>query len=150
MNKKYEYDYPMMSATVDIIVYDSKSDTIALIKRRNEPFKDYFALPGGYIEFNETAVNAAVRELSEECNILIPSYKFKQIHTMTSPKRDPRGRVISIVYYVDLSTTDYTMDKLKAGDDAKDVQIIPYKEAILMNLAFDHRYALYIFSEKVV
>lgn len=75
MGKKvYTYDYPMASVTADIGVLRKAEDgrfEILLIKRKNEPYKDCWALPGGFMEMDETLEKCAVRELKEETNIVV-------------------------------------------------------------------------------
>lgn len=134
----YTYDYPMFSLTTDVIVYDSRDDTIALITRGGEPYKNHYALPGGYVEINEHAANAATREMEEEIGIQLNTQDLTQLHTFSCVNRDPRGRVVSIVYYVDLALTRYTMDDLKHGDDAAAIHVVQLDDVLDLDLAFDH------------
>ena len=72
MNIKYCYDYPRPAVTTDCIVYDiddQKGFRILLIKRKNDPYKDMWAIPGGFMEMDETAEECAARELLEETGI---------------------------------------------------------------------------------
>ena len=142
---KYGYDFPMPSITCDVLVLNqqinvtaegslmSKSNVL-LIKRKNEPFKDCWALPGGFMEIDETLVECAKRELKEETGIDVDTSKlyFKKI--LDKVDRDSRGRVISVVYMTHVSK----QIKVKVGDDAKeyawfDVNNLPD------NIAFDHK-----------
>lgn len=119
-----EYDvtqYERPSVTVDILVFKfacrdgwgSKcSLQILLIKRKRPPFQDYWALPGGFVEMDESLRAAAKRELFEETG-LQPDY-FEQVHTYGAPGRDPRSRVISTAY---LSIAERAAH-VQAGDDA--------------------------------
>ncbi len=126
------YEYPRPAVCVDIIVlYKTNSKTfILLIERKHPPFENCWALPGGFIEMNETLEQSALRELHEEtgikCNLL------KQFAVYGNPNRDPRGRNISIVYYVFLDNKI----EATAGDDAANAKWFNVLE--LPSLAFDH------------
>lgn len=117
-----QYDRP--SVSVDILVFTlgkSKRSPVAdtlqllLIKRKNHPFKDHWALPGGFVEIDENLPEAACRELQEETS-LQPRY-FSQLHTYGNVGRDPRTRVISTAY---LSVVSPNENSLQAGDDAQE------------------------------
>lgn len=141
----YTYDYPMPSITCDVLVLNqqinvtaegslkSKSNVL-LIKRKNEPFKDCWALPGGFMEIDETLVECAKRELKEETGIDVDASKLHFKKILDKVDRDSRGRVISVVYMTHVSK----QIKVKVGDDAKeyawfDVNNLPD------NIAFDHK-----------
>ena len=116
--------------TVDVLVINKKTDEILLIKRLNEPFKDCWALPGGFVDENEDLEQAARRELFEETNI--ETDEMTQIGTFGKPYRDPRGHMISVAYQTNLIENQ----KVKAKDDAKDVKWFSIND--LPELAFDH------------
>ena len=116
--------------TVDVLVINKKADEILLIKRLNEPFKDCWALPGGFVDENEDLEQAARRELFEETNI--ETNEMIQIGTFGKPYRDPRGHMISVAYQTNLIESQ----KVKAKDDAKEVKWFSIKD--LPELAFDH------------
>ena len=116
--------------TVDVLVINKKTDEILLIKRLNEPFKDCWALPGGFVDENEDLEQAARRELFEETNI--ETDEMTQIGTFGKPYRDPRGHMISVAYQTNLIENQ----KVKAKDDAKEVKWFSIKD--LPELAFDH------------
>lgn len=130
----YTYEYPRPMLTVDIIVTTIINNTqhILLINRLNEPYKNHWALPGGFIDLNEDVEHAAHRELLEETNI--ENTKLKQFKTYGTPFRDPRGHNVSIVYFTQV---DANTNKPKAGDDAKSVEWFRLED--LPNLAFDHK-----------
>lgn len=113
-------DYERPSVTVDMMVLRMKKRfenlQILLIQRKNHPYIEQWALPGGFIEIDESAYNAACRELNEEAGLT--DVYMEQIYTMSQPDRDPRMRVIDIAY---MALLPYgTKSEAKAGDDAKD------------------------------
>ena len=123
--KKYEKP----SVTIDnvIFAFDKKENQLKLllIKRAAHPFKDKYALPGGFINPNEDAKEAAKRETFEETNVKIESEnQMWQIGAFSTPFRDPRGWTITIAH----TTFLYPFVDPKAGDDASAcewVSIIP-------------------------
>lgn len=116
--------------TVDVLVINKKTDEILLIKRLNEPFKDCWALPGGFVDENEDLEQAARRELFEETNI--ETDEMTQIGAFGKPNRDPRGHMISVAYQTNLIDNQI----VKAKDDAKEVKCFSIND--LPDLAFDH------------
>jgi len=137
----YTYAYPRPALTVDIIVINKDDmDKILLIKRKNEPFKDFWALPGGFIDIDEELTESALRELQEETGI--SDIKLRQFGTYGKLGRDPRGRTISVVYYGYL--TNYNQD-IMANDDAKDLDWFSLNN--LPALAFDHKEIISDFME---
>ena len=141
----YTYAYPRPALTVDIIVIKKVEGSlhILLIERKNEPFKNQWALPGGFIDIDEEIENAAYRELKEETSI--SEIKLSQFRTFGKIGRDPRGRIISVIYSGELINLK---QKVKAGDDAKNLNWFPLNE--LPKLAFDHNEVIhsYITNKK--
>lgn len=88
--------YPI---TVDSVVfgYDQGMLKIALIERKMDPFQGMWAIPGGFMEGNETAEETALRELKEETGM--ENIFLEQFHTFSSHGRDPRGRSITIAFF---------------------------------------------------
>ncbi len=128
----YNYLYPRPAVTCDIIlVAKIKAQELLLIKRKNEPFKNKWALPGGFINMDETLQDSALRELTEETGIQLD--ELRQFKTYGDPGRDPRGRTITVVYYKHLEKTHIT----KAGDDACKAEWFELNK--LPELAFDHQ-----------
>jgi 8-oxo-dGTP diphosphatase len=127
-------NHKKQSITVDIFIYNDKNEFI-LIKRKNEPYKDYWALPGGYLDYGETVENGAVREAKEETNINVQLKKLFNVYSKID--RDPRGHTVTIVY---LATGNFK--NLKADDDAKDAKIFTKNDLSSIDLAFDHRIIL--------
>jgi 8-oxo-dGTP diphosphatase len=131
--KKHCYDYPRPSLTVDILLFFAGREglEILLIKRAREPFKDHWALPGGFVDENESLEAAAARELLEETGLR--RAKFKQIGAFGDPGRDPRGHTVSIAFAAILKSRP----KVTGSDDASEAAWHPLKR--LPKLAFDHK-----------
>jgi len=106
---------------------------ILLIKRKNEPFKNMWALPGGFLEEDETLEECAIRELREETAVNISVNDIHQVFTIGTKNRDPRGRIINVVY---TTVVDLPNHHLCAGDDAKEVAWFRMDD--LPSLAADH------------
>ena len=102
-----------------------------MIQRGSEPFKDKWALPGGFIEMDETLETACIRELVEETGLLVK--KMEQFRTYDKVDRDPRGRTISVVYSAEIEKEVL----VKGNDDAAEAQFFPINK--LPDLAFDHQ-----------
>ncbi len=130
--RQFCYDYPRPAVTVDIVVVTKGAEPrILLIRRKNEPFAGVWALPGGFVEMDETLETAARRELHEETSASVAD--LEQLATFGDPGRDPRGRTISVVYLARVSARDV---QIKAADDAADAAWHPLAD--LPPLAFDH------------
>ena len=136
MRIKMAKEYKNPALTTDIILFslygEEKDLKVLLIKRKYEPFKDKWAFPGGFVEYDEELEAAAQRELEEETNI--KDICLEQLGTFGRVGRDPRGRTISVVYYA--LVDDSSKLNVKAQDDAKDAQWFSVKK--LPELAFDH------------
>ncbi|HEY5669390.1 MAG TPA: NUDIX hydrolase, partial [Anaerolineales bacterium] len=92
-------EYPRPSLTVDIVIFTLRENRlqVLLIRRANQPFAGYWALPGGFVQVDESLEDAAARELSEETGI--EQAYLEQLYTYGDPERDPRGRVVSVAYF---------------------------------------------------
>ncbi|MGF7535369.1 NUDIX hydrolase [Bacillus mexicanus] len=93
-----------------------------------------WALPGGFVQENESAYQAANRELLEETSI--GGIHIKHFGVYDSPGRDPRGWIISNAHYA--IVPELYLSQRKANDDAVDVQLFPVDEVLKIDLAFDH------------
>jgi len=118
--------------TVDAIIFKKTQNKILLllIQRKNPPFKNTWALPGGFVDENEDIDTAVLRELFEETQINLKS--LEQLKAFGKPFRDPRFHVVSVAYYGFVSEEV----EASAADDAKAVAWFSIKE--LPELAFDH------------
>jgi len=124
------------SLAVDIIIFfDNK---LVLIKRGRDPFKDFFALPGGFVGYGEAVENAATREAKEETGLDVK--KLTILGVYSKPDRDPRGHTVSVVFH------GIGNGIPKAGDDAKELFLFDMNH-IPKNLAFDHSIILRDFLE---
>jgi 8-oxo-dGTP diphosphatase len=113
--------------TVDAVIVDS--GRVVLIRRVNPPFKDCWALPGGFVEVGETVEAACVREAREETSLDVEIVRL--IGVFSDPKRDPRGHTASAAYICRVGG-----GLLKGADDAKEARWFALEK--LPKLAFDH------------
>ena len=129
---EFTYKYPRAALTVDAIVYTKmeSSTFILLIERGREPYKNKWALPGGFIEMDETLETACIRELEEETGLLVDT--MQQFKAYDAIGRDPRHRTISVVF----STEIASQAKVKGNDDAAQAKWFAIDK--LPALAFDH------------
>src|SRR5437868_5126517 len=116
--KKFTYDYPRPAVTVDVVIVSKENEPrVLLIRRKHDPFAGMWALPGGFIDMDESLEAAARRELSEETGV--EAEQIEQLHTFGDPGRDPRGRTISVAF---LAVVDAAKIKPQAADDAAEVR----------------------------
>ena len=139
----YTYKYPRPAVTVDIIIIRNTCEDaeLLLIQRLNPPYQNQWAIPGGFVDMDETVEQAAERELKEETGL--SGIILNQFKTYSAVNRDPRGRTISIVF---VGIAPY-VSKAVAGDDAKNVQW--FKLNNLPKLAFDHELILIEFKDSL-
>ncbi len=130
---KYIYEYPRPAVTTDCVIFgfDGGELKVLLIERGIEPYKDYWALPGGFINMDEDAETCARRKLRDET--ALENIFIEQLFTFSNVDRDPRHRVISIAYYALVKLSDY---HAQAGTGANNVKWFPLSE--VPSLAFDH------------
>jgi 8-oxo-dGTP diphosphatase len=115
--------------TTDCVIYDPRG-RVLLIRRKNEPFKGAFALPGGFVDIGETAEVACRREAFEETGLTVGDLRLVGVYS--DPARDPRGHTVGIVYLARLPAVQAPT----AGDDAAAAEWIEDWRA--HTLAFDH------------
>jgi len=122
------------SVTVDIVIFTIKENNlqVLLVKRGIEPFKNQWAIPGGFVKIDESLEEAAKRELQEETGV--KDVYLEQLYTFGSPKRDPRGRVITVSYIALVNSSDIN---LKASTDVSDAQWFAVSDIPI--IAFDHK-----------
>lgn len=132
----YHYDaskYERPSVTVDVVMMSLRQRDlqVLLIKRRSWPFEEMWAIPGGFITIDESLEEAAKRELQEKTGV--QDVYLEQLYTFGDPGRDPRTRVITVVYFALL---DSARLQVRATESASDVGWFSVYE--LPPLAFDH------------
>lgn len=143
MSAPPEYDpsaFPPFAVTADVAVLsnDAGRVRVVLVQRGNEPYGGRWALPGGFVDIDEDLEPAAIRELGEETGLRCEG--LTQLGAYGNPNRDPRMRVVTIVYWT-------YMDDLPtpvSGDDAVDARIWDLDDVLANRdlLAFDHHQIL--------
>jgi 8-oxo-dGTP diphosphatase len=133
----YTYRYPRAALTVDCIVFGRAGAALSvlLIKRKGPPFQDCWALPGGFLDLDETLEQAACRELAEETGVQLS--QMKQLHVFDALGRDPRERTLSIAHVAVVDVADHPP---AASDDASEAAWFALDR--LPALAFDHGHIL--------
>jgi 8-oxo-dGTP diphosphatase len=146
---RHDKDYPRPSLTADIVVVaeTDRGRRVLAIRRGHDPFAGMWALPGGFVEPNESVEEAAARELQEET--ALTGVPLEQLRCFSKPGRDPRGWVVSVAHLAVVPA--HRLADAKAGDDAAaaawlDLAIQPdggftlsHEGAPVTDLAFDHR-----------
>ena len=137
-----EKRYPAPYLTADIVLLSEGRDVL-MIRRKGHPYLGCWALPGGFVNPDESAAEGALRELSEETNVT--GFTVDDIHEIglfSKPGRDPRGWIVSDAFLVPVKREDV---HFKAGDDAADaawITITRDGDALVfpegVRLAFDH------------
>jgi len=132
-NKRKQKDRQHPAVTVDLVILTTAENElkVLLIRRALEPFLNCWALPGGFVGMSESLDAAAARELKEEAGV--ENVYLEQLYTFGSPERDPRGRVISVVYF---ALIDAEGQHLAAASDAVDAAW--HSVFNPPRLAFDH------------
>jgi ADP-ribose pyrophosphatase YjhB (NUDIX family) len=127
-----------ISPTVDIILH--KDSKILLVKRNKNPFKRYYALPGGFVNKGETVEEAIKREAIEETSLEIEPTDILGVYS--DPKRDPRGHILTVVFVGIILNGE-----AKAGNDSVEIEWMYLDEIGKKKLAFDHRQILLDYRE---
>jgi 8-oxo-dGTP diphosphatase len=130
----YSYAYPHPALSTDVVLFTIEEGAlkVLLIRRAADPYRDHWALPGGFVEIDEDLERCALRELEEETGV--SGVWLEQLYTFGRPDRDPRERVITVAYYALVP-----LDRLhvRAASDASEARWFAWKD--LPPLAFDHR-----------
>jgi 8-oxo-dGTP diphosphatase len=124
--------------TIDIIL--QKGSDILLIKRKNDPFEDYLALPGGFVNEGESVEEAAKREAREETSLEIEPIDILGVYS--NPKRDPRGHIMTVVFVGIILSGSARYD-----DDSAEIEWVHLDEIQNKKLAFDHKQILADYGE---
>jgi 8-oxo-dGTP diphosphatase len=119
--------------TTDVIIFTLREDDLQglLVKRKYPPFQGMWAIPGGFVDLDESLEDAALRELKEETGV--QDVYLEQLYTFADPGRDPRGRVITVAYFALVPARDV---QPRSGDDAAEAKWWSVYD--LPPLAFDH------------
>lgn len=134
------YDRP--SVTVDICICTIKDGDlkVLLIKRKHPPFRNFWAIPGGFVDVkaNETLQETAERELREETSA--ENVYLEQLKTYGDPGRDPRMRVVTVAYFALIPETQLQDQNICPGSDAKETGWFSLRDLpVYGQLAFDHK-----------
>ena len=123
----FSYPYPRPAVTCDAVVFTMRADDLAvlLIRRKDEPFKGKWALPGGFVNENESLERAAARELSEETGIT--GARLEQLGAFGDPGRDPRGHTVTVAFMTFLVAEA----AITAGDDAAAAEWHSFRRLVL-------------------
>lgn len=126
MKTNTSHNYRIRGLSVDGIII--KADTILLIQRKYDPYAGYWAIPGGYVDFDETVEEAVAREVHEETGLIVTSSSFLGIYS--NPKRHPK-QIVAVTFVTETTGIPH------AGDDAMAFSYFPLS-SLPKNLAFDH------------
>lgn len=131
--------FPPTFVTVDAVVV--QSGHVLLVKRKAMPGAGLWALPGGFLDQDETLLDGAIRELKEETKIKVPvpvlKGSIKSQKTFDNPRRSLRGRTITTAFFIDLGFSE-TMPKVKGADDAEVARWVPFKDINPAEVFEDH------------
>jgi 8-oxo-dGTP diphosphatase len=126
--------YERPSVTVDVVIFtlQERELHVLLVKRKRWPFEGRWAIPGGFVQMDESLETAARRELEEETGVR--DIYMEQLYTFGDPNRDPRTRVISVAY---IALVSADQQKLRVSEESHDVRWFPVR-LLPGPLAFDH------------
>jgi 8-oxo-dGTP diphosphatase len=126
--------YERPSVTVDVVIFTliERELHVLLVRRRRWPHEGMWAIPGGFVQMDESLEQAARRELEEETGVR--DIYLEQLYTFGDPKRDPRTRVISVAYFALVRADKQT---LRVSEESMDVRWFPVTR-LPGQLAFDH------------
>ena len=142
--------YPSPYLTADLVLFSEQADRVLLIRRKNHPCLGKWAFPGGFVNPDESAHDAALRELAEETGVTgLQKDAITEVGLFSEPGRDPRGWIVSDAF---VTVVDPDAVHAHAGDDAADARWFAIRtdetgalvlsdgeeEIRLSDLAFDH------------
>ncbi|MCC3271270.1 NUDIX hydrolase [Arthrobacter zhangbolii] len=142
-----DYDpraYPSVALAADLVVFAVSAGTLytAMVRRRDRPWEGALALPGGFVGPEEDALEAAWRVLREKTGLELGEHRahVEQLATFSSPRRDPRMRVVSVAHLALLETDGRALPVLSAGTGTATAQWMPAYDVLANEKpAFDHR-----------
>jgi 8-oxo-dGTP diphosphatase len=130
----HTYEYPRAAITTDAVILRKTprgQSQVLLIQRKNPPFEGMWALPGGFLDMDETLEECVVRETAEETGLT--GIDFRQARAYSAIDRDPRHRTVTVAFYGWAKKET----EPRAGSDSKKVQWFHVQD--LPPLAFDHQ-----------
>ena len=135
---------PRVLLTTDIVLFTIRQEQlrVLLVRRASEPYKSFWALPGGFVQEGEALADCARRELLEETGV--DEAYLEQLYTFGDPDRDPRGRVVTVAYFALVRSEELV---LEADTDADAAAWFPADE--LPDLAFDHAEILRVARDRL-
>nr|MDO8114438.1 NUDIX hydrolase [Candidatus Sigynarchaeota archaeon] len=130
-------EIPKYRIAADAVIVDNpkKPRKVVLITRKNPPFQGNLAMPGGFLEPEETVEACCVREAKEETMLDVELYGIVGVYS--NPKRDPRGRTVSVTYLC-----KPVGGEVKGSDDAASAKWVSVKDLKGLKFAFDHEQML--------
>ncbi|MDI9340305.1 MAG: NUDIX domain-containing protein [Sediminibacterium sp.] len=142
--KKYTYDYERPALATDTVIFgfDGAQVKVLLTQREREPFKNKWALPGGFVFMEETTEQAAKRLLQEKAGLR--NVYIEQLYTFSEVDRDPRERIVAVAYYALVNAHQY---EVSAGRDTLKTEWFGLSE--LPKLAFDHARIIRVAIERL-
>lgn len=124
--------------TVDVIL--QRDSNVLMIRRKNDPFKDCLALPGGFVNEGETIEEAMKREALEETSLEVEPVEI--LGAYSDPKRDPRKHIVTVVFVGII-----VGGNSKPGDDAASIEWVKIDDIQRQQIAFDHAQILRDYSQ---
>lgn len=128
----HQYSNPSLAVDIVVFGYHQQQLSVLLLNRKEEPFKDYWTLPGGFVQMEETLQQVCNRIL--QTKIGLGNIFLEQLYSFDEIGRDPRGRVVSISYYALINPYKF---EIVVGNMANDVKWFPIEK--LPKLGFDHK-----------
>lgn len=128
-----EKQYPNTSITIDVLIFTIENNIlkVLLVRRANKPFEGEWAIPGGFVQSNESLEDAAKRILVDKAGVF-DAY-LEQLYTFGNPKRDPRGRIVTVSYF-----SLIPWENLKSPASDRVTENSWFEVSKVPKLAFDH------------
>lgn len=138
----HQYQNPSLAVDIVLFGYHENKLSVMLLNRKEEPFKDQWTLPGGFIQMEETLLQVCERIMKTKTGL--DKLFLEQLYSFDEIGRDPRGRVVSISYFGLINPHKF---EVVAGNMANDVKWFPVKK--LPKFGFDHKKIFTIAMERL-